>query len=445
MASEKKRRGKKITSSIELLGREPYRTIIEIIYHFEESEPQQIRCAINNGDEEKLKLGHIHNYLGDGRWVKSQEEYKRKTRDIKQLIQSRPDKPRYHLTPFNLRDYLNTLIKWGIVEKTGIPEKKERGKYQLTNSFKKEFARESNKKIINGYPGSAITDIAREYGITLYGLGGLIKQLEKADISDFKEFAPDQLKHLKGEDYINDIGDNILKINDGLLQFSNDIKDAKDYLLNVSLLRRILQTKDAAIRDFFIQHRKELLGFKFSIIFSLSDPSRITKYLSQNEAETVKDYLKLNGKQKNAVKTLVNEYDKSSLISPNSFRRKFLLLPFTLFYSDIKHSPSPLTIEVALRESRIDAIMNDNTLSFVEKKQLVENLRKEIYPEFDDTQGYEWEKLCQEMNEKIKVVMTKYDDDVGPGDVPEVSVLKKKYKEKLVIQCLEIEKRIEEG
>ena len=181
MQGEKKRkgRGKKITSASGLLDNEPYRTIIDVINYLKEAEPQQIRCVINNEDEENLKLGHIHNYLDSvGRWVNSKEEYKRKTREVKQLIQSRPDKPLFNpFTSANIRDYLDKLIEWRIVEKI------ERRRYQIEPSFKNEIIRKSNKRIIDYYARDDISDFS-ESNLIVYGFEHLRKQLKEADRSE---------------------------------------------------------------------------------------------------------------------------------------------------------------------------------------------------------------------------------------------------------------------
>lgn len=181
MQGEKKRkgRGKKITSALGLLDNEPYRTIIDVINYLEEAEPQQIRCMINNEDEENLKMDHIHNYLDSvGRWVNSKEEYKRKTREVKQLIQSRPDKPLFNpFTSANIRDYLDKLIEWRIVEKI------ERRRYQIEPSFKNEIVRKSNKRIIDFYARDDISDFS-ESNLIVYGFEHLRKQLEEADRSE---------------------------------------------------------------------------------------------------------------------------------------------------------------------------------------------------------------------------------------------------------------------
>lgn len=181
MQGEKKRkgRGKKITSALGLLDNEPYRTIIDVINYLEEAEPQQIRCVINNEDEENLKLDHIHNDLDSvGRWVNSKEEYKRKTREVKQLIQSRPDKPLFNpFTSANIRDYLDKLIEWRIVEKI------ERRCYQIAPSLKNEIIRKSNTRIIDSYARDDISDFT-ESNLIVYGFEHLCKQLEEADRSE---------------------------------------------------------------------------------------------------------------------------------------------------------------------------------------------------------------------------------------------------------------------
>ncbi len=180
MQGEKKRkgRGKKITSALGVLDNEPYRTIIDVINYLEEAEPQQIRCVINNEDEENLKLDHIHTFDSVGRWVNSKEEYKRKTREVKQLIQSHPDKPLFNpFTPANIRDYLDKLIEWRIVEKI------ERRRYQIAPSFKNEIIRKSNKRIIDHYSRDDISDFS-ESNLIAYGFEHLRKQLEGADRSE---------------------------------------------------------------------------------------------------------------------------------------------------------------------------------------------------------------------------------------------------------------------
>ena len=436
MPSEKKRRGrgKNITSALELLDREPYRTIIEIIYLFGEAEPRQIICVSNNENEKALilrdkemtqleKLRHLHHI----------DRYGNKN-EVKWL--SRPDNPSlYPLNSDNLKKFLNTLIKCGIIERKG------RGKYQIAWAFKKEFVRESNKNVINRYSGSAITDKAREYGITLYGLEHFKGQLKKADVlkSDFNEFSPDELEYLnedegklKGENYLNNIEDKLLKIFDKLYEVSADVKTAHKYLVTVFLFKQLKQ-QSKSIRNFFIKHNWEerakfFMTGRVKIMFLLGGSPQSPKCLIPEEVEIAKDYLNLNEEERNIVKKLVSEC-----------RREYnkVNVPFSLFYSDEKISPSPLTIEGALKESRIKAIMNDNTLSSEKQEQLLDKVYKEQYPDvIDELEAYEEEskKRSQEFEQEIEEKLNELGingDEVVYGDIPEVLEILGKHVEKL--------------
>ena len=437
MTSKKKRRGrgKNITSALDLLGREPYRTIIEIIYLFGEAEPRQIIYVCNNENEKELILQNAE--------LTRPEMYQRLWRingyrnsEVKQLIHSRPENPPLHpLNSDNLKKFLNTLIKCGIIERKG------RGKYQIAWAFEKEFARESDKNIINRYPGSEITDKAREYGITLYGVEHLKKRLEKADI---REFAVSGLKHLKGEDYLEDISEKLSDILDNLWQLGDDIKTVQNYLVTVFLTKQLNQ-QSKTIKDFFIKHNwEELANFALiaflTVISSSSDPHRFTKYLSPEEGRIVKDYMGLNEEERNVVKKIVNEcWEEYHKVNAS----------FSLFYSDIKYSPSPLTLEGGLQESRIDAIMNDNTLNFEERVQRRNGVFKEQYPdEFADAEAHieETKPQEQEWQEKSNEIGKKYGNDVPLGNTPEGrEIIKKQLEELLEKGLMERKKREEKG
>ena len=176
MASEKKRkgRGKNITSALELLDREPYRTIIEIIHLFGEAAPWQIIYVSNNENEKEL----TQRERGKLQRLRRINKYKKEGNEVKQLIHSRPDNPPcYPLNSDNLKKYLNTLIQWGIVEKI------ERGSYRIAPSLKNEIARKSNTRIIDSYARDDISDFS-ESNLIVYGFEHFCKQLEEADRSE---------------------------------------------------------------------------------------------------------------------------------------------------------------------------------------------------------------------------------------------------------------------
>jgi len=329
-----------------------------------------------------------------------------------------------------LRDYLDILIKCGIVERKG------RGKYQITWAFKKEFARKSNKDIIDRYSTIEIADKAHEHGITLYGLEGLMKLLEKTDTSD----GTTSKKHLKGEGYFKNIETKLSNISSELWMLSADIELAQRYLVSVFLFKH-LKRKEENIKEFFRKHNpEEVLDIKWRLpilkaISFLSNPIQIIKYFPQREVETAKDYLKLNKAQREEVEKIIDECWK------NYFKVK---VPFSLFYSDIKNSPSPLTLEGALKESRIDVIMNDKTLSIEEQQQRILEVEKEQHPEsfanfetWREEDKVQWEKI----QKKLKEVGDKYGANVCLGDIPEVREILEKRIEKLLIERKKIEEK----
>jgi len=411
MTEEKKRRGAKIISAVELLNREPHRTIIEIIYLLEgtmgEAEPKQI-LNVFNAKEDPLYTKHVREHHAKiiRNRVYNIDLYESNTHKIKRIIQSRPDKPKYNITRFNLRDYLNILLKWQIVEKI------ERGSYKIADPFKKEFVRKSNKEIINGYIADEITP--DKYGITLYGVELLAEQLEE---------------NPEGQKHLNNIKNTILNIKAELWQVSRDIQKAK-YHLAISLLSKELKNQSPAIKEFFSQHDLvSLLDFQhmFKVLDAMNGFDNIEVDFHVKEIEIVKDYLHLHQKEQNTIKELLTKCKKE---------RSKHAYPFTLFYSDATFSPTPRNLDATLKESRYKAIWEDDKLSYEEKAQRA----GELYLTSKDfamleARNEEW----KEIQEKLKELGNKYDDHTPVGDIPEIRELIEKQLEKALIERKKIE------
>ena len=262
MKGDKKRRGPKITSRIELLDREPYRTVIEVINHLEkvmgEAEPKQILFVINA--EEPLYTEHVReDQLKNLRnRVYNKAIYENRTKEVKSSIQSRPDKSKYNLTKYNLRDYLNTLIQWGIVEKL------ERGRYQIAPSLKNEIIRKSNKRIIDYYARDDISDFS-ESKLIVYGFEYLRKQLEEADRSEYAQKLsskyPDRYWYSISTEFEEDL-------NKGVIPQELKDKGKADFMIGVRRIEEWWEKKDCIL----MQYSKWLPR-----ILSLSDKATITK------------------------------------------------------------------------------------------------------------------------------------------------------------------------
>ena len=130
----------------------------------------------------------------------------------------------------------------------------------------------------------------------------------------------------------------------------------------------------------------------------------------------------LEGIEQNIVKGLINECKEE--------RIKFAY-PFTLFYSDAEFSPMPLNLDAALKEARYKAIMENNKLSFEEKTEYT----GELYLTPSDlakldAKKEESERHTQEIQEKLKEVESKYDDNTPLGDIPEIREIIEKRLEK---------------
>ena len=258
MASEKKRkgRGKNITSALELLDREPYRTIIEIIHLFGEAAPWQIIYVSNNENEKEL----TQRERGKLQRLRRINKYKKEGNEVKQLIHSRPDNPpRYPLNSDNLKKFLNTLIQWGIVEKL------ERGRYQIAPFFKNEIIRKSNTRIIDFYAKDNISDFS-ESNLIVYGFEHLRKQLEEADRSEYAQKLSSEYPDI----YLFSIDTKFKEdLNKGV--FPQELKDKfkVDFMIEV---REIEEWKEE--KDYLLMHYSKWLPR----ILSLSDNATIMKF-----------------------------------------------------------------------------------------------------------------------------------------------------------------------
>ena len=91
----------------------------------------------------------------------------------------------------------------------------------------------------------------------------------------------------------------------------------------------------------------------------------------------------------------------------------------------------PLNLDAALKEARYKAIRENNKLSFEEKTEST----GELYLTPSDlaklyAKKEERERHTQEIQEKLKEVGSKYDDNTPLGDIPEVREIIEKRLEK---------------
>ncbi len=355
----KKRRGQKITSPMDLIYREPYRTVIEAIYLLDketgEAEPKQILFVINSEATLSVKDVPEHPTKFIRNHIYNKKLYEKSTGEVRSIFQSRSVKTRFEVTRYNIRDYLNTLIRWDIIKKI------ERGRYKINDSFKKELIRKSNINIIDNYDLMEITDESREY--TFYGLEQLFRELLATDSSDIEKYAPKGLPHLKGKDYVNSIKNKLSKVLDELKDVDYEIGMARTYLFMDYFLRKVLETKDTAVKDFFVKGGEELLDFNNLYLYEGSfyrtdKYKQIALYKEEYNNEEYKkileDYLKLSEEQKNIVYNLIR--DEWQRVNTKDERPRPLSVtdpkPFTFFYSDAPLSPSMLTVEGAINYSR---------------------------------------------------------------------------------------------
>ncbi len=384
-----------------LFDREPYRRVIEAISLLEktagDAEPKQILYVINAKASDVL--GHPSKKILDRIYNKAL--YENSTKEVKRVIQSRPDKTRLdnnEITRFNIRDYLNTLLQFGIVEKI------ERGHYRIAPAFKNEIIRHINKEIIGEYYYKEdLTDYS-ESNLIIYGLDLIRKLLEATDriksrfpdeyifsIDVDTECEEDLNKGNIPQDFMDKFNSFfVIEMNRSLHELKEDLEGdlPESPRIRQPLSDRAVISKgktnewiiDDEGRKYVIRKEDRELKVYNSPKLSEYGTNHITNI--ENRINEIIEQIEELNKEVDEAYDYINNFNIAYTEECIDYAKKHNWYPmvwnyvhpnFTLFYSRFLHT-SPQSVELAAAVSRWHRVRMDESLSREEKEKIAKEL-----------------------------------------------------------------------